>query len=139
MLLLAFVREVTSYMTLDNARRNAMVVTDELVAQPSPGKVGLRLRKDRLFRPSVHGDRQRAAGESDLDRAGVSKVNPLVDADLLRPNFGSHFHRRFLSVREPADPVLLPVVGTFVADRFHQFRVGSQPRIDWKGPGFVVS
>jgi hypothetical protein len=55
-LFLAFVREVTRYMTLDNVRRSAMVVADEFVAQPSPGKVGLRLRKDRLSRPSVHGD-----------------------------------------------------------------------------------
>jgi len=50
------VREVTRYMTLDNVRRNAMVVADEFVVQPSPGKVGLRLREDRLFRPFIHGD-----------------------------------------------------------------------------------
>ena len=139
MLVLAFELEVTSYMTLNNVGRDAMVVPDELVGQSGTGKVGLRLRKDRLFRPSVHGDEQRTAGESDLDRAGVSKVNPLVDADIFRQDFGSHLHRGFLSVRGPADPVLLSVVGTFIADGFHQFRVGSQPRAEWECPDLVVS
>src|SRR5262249_4914327 len=55
-LFLAFVLEVTSYMTFQNVSRDAMVVPDELVGQSCTGKVGLRLRKDRLFRPSVHGD-----------------------------------------------------------------------------------
>jgi hypothetical protein len=56
LLVLAFELEVTSYMTLNNVGRDAMVVPDELVGQPGTGKVGLRLRKDRLFRPSVHRD-----------------------------------------------------------------------------------
>src|SRR2546430_1903992 len=127
------------YRTLNNVGRDAMVVPDELVGQAGTGKVGLRLRKDRLFWPSVHGDRQRTARESDLDRAGVSKVNPLVDTGIFRQDFGSHLHRGFLSVRDLADPVLLPVVRTFIADGFHHFRVGSQPRVDWECPGLVVS
>ena len=116
MLVLAFELEVTSYMALNKVGRHAMVVPDELVGQSGTGKVGLRLRKDRLFRPSVHGDGQRTARESDLDGAGVSKVNPLVGADIFRQDFGSHLHRGFLSVRDLADPVLLPVVRTFIFD-----------------------
>ena len=57
MSVLAFELEVTSYMTLNHVGGDAMVVPDELVGQSGTGKVGLRLRKDRLFRPSVHGDR----------------------------------------------------------------------------------
>src|SRR5262250_292314 len=139
MLLLAFELEVTSYMALNNMCRDAMVVPDELVGQSGAGKVSLRLRKDRLFRPSVHGDGQRTDRKSHLDRARVSKVNPLVDADILRQDFGGHFHRGFLSVRGPADPVLLPAVRTFIADGFHHFRVGSQVCADWECPGLVVS
>src|SRR2546430_2575326 len=93
MSVLAFELVVTRYMTLNDVGRDTMVVPDELVAQSGTGKVGLRLRKDRLFRPSVHGDGQRTARESDLDRAGVSKVNPLVDADIFRQDFGSHLGR----------------------------------------------
>src|SRR5206468_5889752 len=139
MLLLAFVLVVTRYMTLDNVGRDAMVVPDELVAQSGAGKLGLRLRNDRLFRPSVHGNGQRTVRESDLDRAGVSKVNPLVDADIFRQDFRSHLHGGFLSVGGLADPVLLPVVRTFIADGFHHFRVGSQPRAESECPGLVVS
>src|SRR5262245_57072775 len=113
MLVLAFELEVTRYMTLNNVCRDAMVIPDELVGQSSAGKVRLRLRKDRLFRPSVHGDGQRAARKSNLNRARVSKVNPLVDADILRQDLGGHYHRGFLSVRSPTDPVLLSAVGTF--------------------------
>src|SRR5215475_11239511 len=56
MLVLAFELEVTSDMTLNNMCRDAMVVPDEFVGQSGAGKVSLRLRKDRLFRPSVHRD-----------------------------------------------------------------------------------
>jgi hypothetical protein len=56
MSLLAFELVVTRYMTLKNLGRDAMVVPDELVGQSGTGELGLRLRKDRLFRPSVHGD-----------------------------------------------------------------------------------
>src|SRR5213594_3898894 len=126
-------------MTLDNVGRDAMVVPGELVAQSGAGKLGLRLRNDSLFRPSVHGNGQRTVRESDLDRAGVSKVNPLVDADIFRQYFGSHLHRGFLSVRDSADPVLLPVVRTLIADGFHHFRVRSQTRAESECPGLVVS
>src|SRR5215510_5763978 len=139
MSLLAFELVVTRYMTLENVGRDAMVVPDKLVGQSSTGKLGLRLREDRLFRPSVHGDRQRIARERDLDRSGVSTVNPLVDADIFRQDFGSHLHRGFLRVRGLADPMLLPVVGTFIADGFHHFRVGSQSRAESKCPSLVVS
>src|SRR5207249_12059398 len=107
-------------MTFNNVGRDALVVSDELVGQSGTGKVSLRLRKDRLFWPAVNGDRQRTARESDLDCAGVvSKVNSLVHADIFREDFGSHLYRGFLSVRGPANPVLLPVVRTFIADGFH--------------------
>src|SRR6266571_4172279 len=139
MLLLAFELVVTRYMTLENVGRDATVVPDKLVAQSGTGKLGLRLRSDRLLRPSVHGDEQCAARQSDLDSASFSTVNPLVDAGIFRQDFGSHVHRGFLSVRCPADPVLLPVVRTFVADGFHHFRVGSQPRAEFECPGLVVS
>src|SRR6266700_5325894 len=139
MLLLAFELVVTRYMTLENVGRDATVVPDKLVAQSGTGKLGLRLRSDRLLRPSVHGDEQRTARQSDLDSARVSTVNPLVDAGIFRQDFGSHLHRGYLSVRDPADPVLLPVVRTFIADGFHHFRVGSQPRAEWECPGLVVS
>ena len=129
-LVLAFELEVASYMTLNHVGRNAMVVPDELVGQSGTGKVGLRLRKDRLFRPSVHGDGQRAARERDLDRARVSKVDPLVDADIFRQDFGGHIQSGLLSVRSSSDPVLLPAVETFIADGFQHFRVGSQARVD---------
>src|SRR6266850_4944740 len=101
MLVLAFELEVTSYMTLKNVGRDAMVVPDELVGQSGTGKVGLRLRKDRLFWPSVDGDGQRTARESHFDCAGVSNVNSLVDTDIFHQDFGSHLHCRFLSVRDP--------------------------------------
>src|SRR5262249_39269526 len=139
MLVLAFELEVASYMTLNDVGRNAMVVPDELVGQSGTGKVGLRLGKNRLFWPSVHGDGQRAARERDLDRARVSKVDPLVDADIFRQDFWRHRHRGFLSVRSSPDPVLLSAVQTFIADGFQYFRVRSQARADWEGPGFVVS
>src|SRR2546427_7126555 len=72
MLLLAFELVVTRYMTLENVGRDATVVPDKLVAQSGTGKLGLRLRSDRLLRPSVHGDEQRTARQSDLDSARVS-------------------------------------------------------------------
>src|SRR5207244_13163929 len=71
--------------------------------------------------------------------AGVSKVNPPVDAGIFREDFGSYLHRGFLSVRVPADPVLLPVVRTFITDSFHRFRVGSEPRAESECPGLVIS
>src|SRR5439155_22827741 len=83
MLLLAFVLVVTRYMTLNNVGRDALVVPDELVAQSGAGKLGLRLRNDRLFPPSVHGNGQRTGRDSDLERPGVLKVNAVVDADVL--------------------------------------------------------
>ena len=129
-LVLAYELEVASYMTLNHVGRNAMVVPDELVGQSRTGKVGLRLRKDRLFRPSVHGDGKRAARERDLDRARVSKVDPLVDADIFRQDFGGHRHCGFLSVRSSSVPVLLPAVQTLITDGFQHFRVGSQARVD---------
>src|SRR5213594_3466875 len=139
MSVLAFELPVTRYMTLKNVGRDAAVVPDELVGQSGTGKLGLRLWNDRLFWPSVYGHRQRTARESDLDRAEVSAVNPLVDTDIFRQDFGSHLHRGFLCVRGPTDPVLLPVVGTFIADGFHHFRVGSQARAEPECPGLVVS
>src|SRR6058998_948226 len=98
MLFLTFELEVTSYMTLENVGRDALVVADELVTQSGAGKAGLRLRKDRLFRPSVYRHRERTARESDFDGAWVSKVNSLIDAGIFRQDFGSHLHRGFLRV-----------------------------------------
>src|SRR5881628_1787665 len=106
MSVLAFELPVTRYMTLKNVGRDATIVPDELVGQSGTGKLGLRLRKDRLFRSPVHGDGQRTLRESDLDRAGISAVNPLVDTDIFRQNFGSHLHCGFLCVGGRADPVL---------------------------------
>src|SRR5438876_3541578 len=116
-LFLAFELEVTSDMTFNNVGRDALVVSDELVGQSGTGKVSLRLRKDRLFQPAVHGDRQRTARESDLHGAGVvSRVNSLVHADIFRQDLRSHLHRGFLSVRDPADPGLFPVIQTIITD-----------------------
>src|SRR5215470_729419 len=134
-LFLAFVLEVTSDVTFKNVCWDALVVPDELVDQSGTGKVGLRLRKDRLPRPSVDGDEQRTVGESNLNRAvDASKVKPFVDAGIFRQNFGRHFYRGFLSVAGLADPVLLPVVRTFIADGFHHFRVGDQPCAELDSP-----
>ncbi len=45
------------------------------------------------------------------------EIQPFVDADIFRQDFGSDLHRRFLGVRDLADPVLLPVVRKFICRR----------------------
>ena len=77
MLLLALELEVTGHMALNYVGCDATVVPDELVRQSGAGETGFRLRNDRLLRPSVQGDEQCTARESDFDRAGGPEVLPL--------------------------------------------------------------
>src|ERR1700674_289819 len=130
MLLLAIELVVTRYMTLKNGGRGALVTRHELVRQSGARKVGFRLRNDRLLRPSVQGDEQRTARETNLDRAGALEIQPLVDAHIFREDFGSDLHRCFLGVRDLAEPVLLPALAIVIADGFDQFRVGSELRAE---------
>src|SRR5712691_9276607 len=89
MLLLAFVLVVARHTTLNHVGPDAVVVPDELVRQSGTRKAGLRLRNDGpLLRP-VQGDEQRIAGESNLDLAGALEIQPFVDADIFRQDFGS--------------------------------------------------
>src|SRR5260370_37184636 len=125
-LFLAFVLVVAGHTTLDHVGRDATVVPDELVAQSGAGKVGFRLRNDKALLPSVYGDEQFTVGERHLDRLTVPEIDPFVDADVFRQDLGRDLHRRFLGVRALADPALLPVAAEFIADRFHQLRVGSK-------------
>src|SRR6266852_3984396 len=122
---LAFVLVVAGHTTLDHVGRDATVVPDEVVAQSGAGKVGFRLRDDKALLPSVYSDEQFTVGESHLDRLTVPEIDPFVDADVFRQDLGSDLHRIGLGVGDLADPVLLPAVGKFTADRFDQFRVGS--------------
>src|ERR1700680_2846759 len=93
MLVLALELVVTRDMTLNKVGRDALAVPEELVRQSGAGKVGLRLRNDRLFRPSVHGDQQFTRSESNLDRAGALEIQPLVNARIFRQCLGSDLHR----------------------------------------------
>src|ERR1700722_7422859 len=112
-------------MPLKKVSCDAMVIPDEAIRQSGAGKVGFRLRKNTLLRPSVHAEEQCTVRETNLNRAGALDIWSLVEAHIFRHDFRSDFYGRFLVIRELAPPVLLPVVDIFIADGFEHLRIGS--------------
>src|SRR5712691_6115125 len=92
---------------------------------PVPEKLVSDCGRMGRFPPPFTATEQFVAGESNLYRAGTAEIDPFIDADIFCQDFGSDLHCRCLGVRDLPDPVLLPVVGKFIADGFEQFCVGS--------------
>ena len=127
-LLLAGEVVLSRHMPFQNACGDSTLIANESVRQSGAGEVRFRLRKDRLLRPSVHGDEQRAARKRDLNRSGTLDIRSFVHAHIVRQGFRGHFHPGFLIVRKLAHPVILPGVSILIANGLDHFRVGNQSR-----------